>query len=193
VALELAVELPQLFLDLFPIGDVLGGAEAAEEPAVLIKLQFGALADPSDGVADEDAVLDVVGCAIQRGAPGAVHREAVFRVHALKELVVGQLSAHRDAEHPVDLVGPLKFVPAGGEAPATDVGDGLGAIEILLALAQRLLRAPAFRDVAQHAATDPILLSENRLELGRERAAVCAEEYQLATARTIRAVQKALE
>jgi len=53
-------EVLNFLLGLLALGRVLGGAEAAQQLAVVVELQLRPLAHPLHRVADDDAVLNVV-------------------------------------------------------------------------------------------------------------------------------------
>ncbi|KAF0179632.1 MAG: hypothetical protein FD161_1249 [Limisphaerales bacterium] len=140
----------QPLLRAFESGDVLHRAQPAHQPARRVEFQHGLLADPLDLVLHQDAVLEVVGRACQRGLPGVVHLRAVLRVDAGEEKLVVHRRPLGHAENAMGLGRPGEAVPRHVEPPTAEVGHGLRADERGLALAHGLLHLTPPDGLGQH-------------------------------------------
>ena len=134
----------------FDVRDVLGYSEAAEQLSLLAELQFRLFLHPFDLAIHHQSVLDVIGFAAQTGLPHHVHIDAVFRMNAAYECFVSQRSALGDAEDAMVFWRPGQLVESNVQPPTADTADGLGSIQVGVALAQRPLNPPAGGHVMQY-------------------------------------------
>jgi hypothetical protein len=158
------VRLDQGLLGQLELADVLGGAETAEHPSRRVELQLGLLAHPLHLAVYHQAMIDVVGRAVQTGLPHAIDVIPVVRMHDREKRLIGERRALGNAEDTVIFVGPEQFIALDVEPPATDLADRLGALQIGLRFQQRGFRPLALGDVAQDDGEQPAAL---QFDLGK--------------------------
>jgi hypothetical protein len=164
--LELATKTPlgfvgvlQRFFGVFLCRDILRNADRAHQDALRIMVLLGLLANPSHLALDNDPMLNIIGSALKGRGPLRIHKRKIFWMDTPEKGFVGHRRSRRDPEQPVSLVGPAQFVPVHVQAPASDVGHALGAVEIGLPFGERLFHRPPRADVTHE--TLPPAIGEN--------------------------------
>jgi len=143
----------QIFLLLFSICDIEGGAEEADGFSIFVSCDSALGMDIADAlVREDDSVLEfIVFVLFQGGLDVIVDDLPVFGMDLVQEeFIIGFMVFGIEAKYVIDFVGQVKFTGEGVPVPVTEAGDAFGGPEPGFALVEGLFVLFSFGDVSDH-------------------------------------------